>query len=623
MTRSKLRPARTKVPRVKRTAPVRRLHRVMFLAALSGSSLLPRIAAQSIEVTGTVSPGTPDSQSSWVVAGNLAVGHNTNGSLAVSGGAVVSSASGTIGYNGLFGVTGVGSVTIDGAGSAWNITNQLTIGQWVAGNLLVSDGGAVTGRTAVIGSGDGGSGTVTITGSGSSLTLSGGSPSQLIVGSSAVGTLNVLDGGVASSAYASVGQSISGGGGGTLLVSGEGSQLTATTLLSVGDGSDGSLIIENGGSVVSANAYLGGFDGDSPTAGAGTALVSGADSTWTIGSTFYIGFHRAASLRIENQAAVTSFQSIIGIYGGAPATVAVSDGGTWNSTGYIGVGYATTGELLVESGGLVITPTVQLGSIAAGSGELILSGNAVDGIGTLETTLVEKGAGSGLVRFDGGRLRAIDGGGANLISGVTVQLDEGGARIDTNGFDKTVSSELTGDGGLVKEGDGMLTLLGDQTYLGVTIVEAGILRSTGQLSSGEVIVQADAVFGASGLVGDLTIQNGGNLYFDGETTLEVLGTVNIDASFGVDNLFGLDASVASGTYSLIISATTDFASLGLENWGIENAFTLEDGRFAYFAGTDLQLIVTSVIPEPASAASLAGLGILGFTLLRRRSRRPE
>lgn len=566
MTRSKRRLSHTKVPRAKRTAPVRRLHRVLFLAALGGTSLLPRVAAQSIEVTGDVTPGTPDSASSWAIAG------------------------------------------------------QLNIGQWAAGSMIVSDGATVTARSGVLG-GIGGVGTATITGAGSSWTLSGGSPSQLALGNTGVGTLNVLDGGLVSSAYVGIGQSISGTGSGSILVSGTDSQLTATTLLSVGDGSDGSLTIEAGGAVVSAAAYIGGFDGDSPTAGAGTALVSGAGSTWTIAEQFYIGFHRAASLRIENQATVTSNQSIIGIYGNAtPATAEVSDGGVWHSTDFIGVGYATSGELVVESGGLVTTPTVQLGSLAGGVGNLILAGDTENGIGTLETTLIEKGAGSGTVRFDGGRLRASGAGGTNLIAGVSVQIDEGGARIDTNGFDKSIASELTGNGGLTKEGEGTLILLGDQSYLGVTVVEAGGLLSTGHLSSSEVIVEAGAVFGASGLDGDLTIQSGGNLFFDGVTTLDVLGSVNLDPSFGVDNLFGLDESIASGTYSIITSATTDFSTLGLENWGIGNAYTLDDGRYAYFQGESLQLVITSIIPEPASAASLVGAGILGFALIRRRPR---
>ena len=49
------------------------------------------------------------------------------------------------------------------------------------------------------------------------------------------------------------------------------------------------------------------------------------------------------------------------------------------------------------------------------------------------------------------------------------------AILDTNGNDVTFATALTGDGGLVKIGDGTLTLSVANSYLGATVVGGGTL----------------------------------------------------------------------------------------------------------------------------------------------------
>ncbi|TJV54632.1 MAG: hypothetical protein E5X80_34495, partial [Mesorhizobium sp.] len=58
-----------------------------------------------------------------------------------------------------------GTVTVDGAGSAWTNTGKLYIGNGGSGALTVSNGGAVTDHNAYIGYAGSSSGTVTIDGS--------------------------------------------------------------------------------------------------------------------------------------------------------------------------------------------------------------------------------------------------------------------------------------------------------------------------------------------------------------------------------------------------------------------------------------------------------------------------
>ena len=132
-------------------------------------------------------------------------------------------------------------------------------------------------------------------------------------------------------------------------------------------------------------------------------------------------------------------------------------------------------------------------------------------------------------------------------------------------------------------------------------------------------MEAGAVFGSAGIDGDLTVQSGGQLLFDGKTTVDVPGSVSIDSSFGVEDLFGLNQTTENGGYTIVTSASTDFSLLGLQNWGIENARILGDGRLVCFQGTSLQVVVASAIPEPAASVLLIGIGILGFSMARRRS----
>ncbi|MCB1134500.1 MAG: hypothetical protein KDN05_25535, partial [Verrucomicrobiae bacterium] len=95
-------------------------------------------------------------------------------------------------------------------------------------------------------------------------------------------------------------------------------------------------------------------------------------------------------------------------------------------------------------------------------------------------------------------------------------------------------------------------------------------------------------------------------------TLSVTGTVSLDPSFGVDDLVGLSAATADGTYTLIDTTATDFSALNIQNWGEANKYTLGANKFAWFEQGSLDLVV---IPEPG-AALLGSIGLL--TLLRRR-----
>ncbi len=159
----------------------------------------------SADVTGTAVVTDPGS--AWDAYGSMDVGFYGTGSLAILDGASVTSVTTSnaplfVGYE----AGSVGIMTVDGAGSNWTggTSSKTTIGQSGSGTLMITNGGSVTTTGAgTIGNSAGSTGTVTVDGTGSqwNITNSG----SLTVGSSGKGTLSISDGGaVACAASASV-----------------------------------------------------------------------------------------------------------------------------------------------------------------------------------------------------------------------------------------------------------------------------------------------------------------------------------------------------------------------------------------------------------------------------------
>ncbi|WP_422630799.1 autotransporter domain-containing protein [Pseudomonas mucidolens] len=91
------------------------------------------------------------------------------------------------------------------------------------------------------------------------------------------------------------------------------------------------------------------------------------------------------------------------------------------------------------------------------------------------------------------------------------------------------SNDISGHGGLTKQGIGALVLSGTNTYSGPTLVNQGLLAVTGSLTSA-VTVGDSGVLGGSGTVGALTASRGGTVAPGNSIgTLNVAGDVRFDA----------------------------------------------------------------------------------------------
>jgi autotransporter-associated beta strand protein len=169
---------------------------------------------------------------------------------------------------------------------------------------------------------------------------------------------------------------------------------------------------------------------------------------------------------------------------------------------------------------------------------------------------------------------------------------------------------------LTKTGSGTLTLSGDSSYTGATLVSAGTLLVNGSLGNTAVTVGAAGTFGGSGSLG-------GNLELDATSIFQVVdfndplnvaGTITFGSGFGIANLSGFDwdALDLDSPYTLV-STTQTFGISDIANFGYNNRVAVGAlGREAYFTSGSLAVIV---IPEP-QAALLGGLSLL--VLMRRR-----
>jgi len=266
----------------------------------------------------------------------------------------------------------------------------------------------------------------------------------------------------------------------------------------------------------------------------------------------------------------------------------------------------------------------------------------------------------------------------NAATGLTVNVKNGGAVIDTQAFDVTIGTALVanGTGGLTKSGAGALTLSGTNTYTGATLISGGTLKldATGTINNtsevslgtaGTLDVSAKSLGytvgtlkGSGNVTGALTVStqfaignSPGTTNFSSSLTIGAGSTYLYELTSGATpGLNSADLGDIAGALTLTAGSILDLFQLG--TYTANNKFTLfaydglltgtfkdtssnvlsdgatftdaggiwmidyNDATAGANGGVGTNYVTITAIPEPNVAALLGGLGMLA--LLRRR-----
>ncbi|WP_210204480.1 autotransporter outer membrane beta-barrel domain-containing protein [Phyllobacterium phragmitis] len=476
-----------------------------------------------------------------------------SGTLKITGGGKLTTT--TIGYIGGQTGTATGDATVSGANSKWGVGGDLLVGNVGKGELTIGGigaanaGGAVTvGGNMAVGATAGVEGTVTIQ-NGGTLTNTG----YVLVGPGN-GDVTVKNQG---SNWTINGNGLTVGysaGTSTLTISDK-----ATVDVKAGDtgigriSGNGTLLVESGGVLNSTgNAWLGGSQPNE--AGTGDATVSGQDSAWNI-------------------------------------------------TGWLDIGRGGTGSLTIDTGGMVTIGATYLASGTNTDSTLI-----VNSAGVLETLSVVGRVGTKSVTFNNGTLKAL-GASTIFISGFAAGefvLDGTGASsgmtVDSNGFDVTAASQLSGSGALTKVGAGTLTLGVANVFTGGLNVNAGTVTAgiAGAFSSGLLTVLDGATANLNGFDQTVSglVDNGGA----GAASVTLgTGTLTVNPGTGESLSF---AGVISGAGGFTKDGAGTQTLSGSNSYG---GLTTVSAGTLYVDGTQTGTGAASV----KSGATLGGGGKLG------------
>ncbi len=399
-----------------------------------------------------------------------------------------------------------GTLKLDGSGT----TNVIIAGESSGDNgSVVFNAPNYTNGYLIVGGSAGSTGNATIAGG----TLNSGG---MEIGSSGTGSL-ILDNGSINALNRTIEVGKEAGSVGTLTINGGTATYAGNNFLLIGRYGQGSLTI-NGGTLTGSTTYIG-------VSGSAIATVNGG--SWDTGK-LIVNNADAQSTFIVNGGYVNS----TAVHQSFGSAVTVT-GGTWNSASY-GLGENAPASLSI-SGGLLTT-----GTLTSGEGVITLSGNSA-GRGVLSASRVVKRGGSSAVVFDGGVLRA-NTGESDFLSGYgsgDINLQSGGAFIDSNGFSIGITSAFTGPGGLTKIGTGTLTLSGTSNFDGALSPDAGTTIITGHVTSG-----ATSGLATSGSPATLIVSGNGANWTSNADTL-------IGHNGGTGNLTISDGATASDTFSLV------------------------------------------------------------------------
>jgi T5SS/PEP-CTERM-associated repeat protein/autotransporter-associated beta strand protein len=366
----------------------------------------------------------------------------------------------------------IGSARVE-SGGKWNGTH-LDVGFRGSGSFSVSNGGIANFsqfvRTGVFATGVG---AITVTGAGTSWNNGNGH----VVGDSGRGTYQILAGAKASDRAVTLGYNAGAVGYATV----DASKWDIWGALMIGQGGRGDAVVKGGSTVTTSNnVYLGWLAG-----GKGSLTLDGAGTTLTASGFTGIGWSGEGRVLISNGATYRTGVGAIGYNtAGSRGDLRVTGANSqWLGTGFLIVGSVGVAELTVDSGGAVrIDNGAGLLAIAnrAGSTGTVnigaASGAPAQAAGFLDVSEIRLGPGTGRLVFNHTDTDYIV---SARITGKGTIIHESGTTTLRGANSFSGSMQVTG-GLLVAEGS-------LASFSSVTIGQGGTIGGTGQLPSTTVL----------------------------------------------------------------------------------------------------------------------------------------
>lgn len=260
-------------------------------------------------------------------------------------------------------------------------------------------------------------------------------------------------------------------------------------------------------------------------------------------------------------------------------------GGTAISDGTLQIGNGTAGSI---GGDIAITSST--GTLVFGRTDGFTYGGKISGTaGNVEVaansslTLTGNSGFSGTTTIDtGASLQLGNNGTSGSIGGAIV--NNGGLVFQRTDDALTLSNVISGAGTVTQGGSGTTTLKGDNSYKGVTNVNAGTLIIDGDQSAatGKTTVANNATLGGKGTIGGAVEVKSGGILLSEDSTIEtdaltINGKLTVDANANLNYNYG--ASPTGAHDALMITVKNDVDLSGKVNISTENNVTLEAGIY--------------------------------------------
>ncbi|MBJ9241016.1 autotransporter-associated beta strand repeat-containing protein [Citrobacter braakii] len=289
---------------------------------------------------------------------------------------------------------------------------------------------------------------------------------------------------------------------------------------------------------------------------------------------------------------------------------------------------ATINSVIAGSGGL---DKADLGTLILTGNNTYQGGTTVSG-GALQVAADQNlGAAGTSITLNGGTFRY----GAAFDTSRAWTLGSNGGTIDTNGNDVSLLGAVGGSGGLIKAGEGTLTLTQDSTFQGNTTISKGTLQLgnggvsgsvTGDIANaGDLIVNRNDTLNLDGAIsgpGDFIQRGSGTTVLNGQNTWSGMtlvenGTLRAGGvskfSAKSTHIISQNATLDTGGYSQTVANLVNQGTVNLRGGDVGSTLTV-NGDYVGMNGT-LKLAAQQHSPGVADKLVINGGTATGSTLL--------